>query len=88
MNAMGNNAESWEKLQMSTMNDVWGKIWPECVQNFCGFAQQALPKIHENIMALTNDLGSEDILEADIVELLQFNREDLSNEELIKLEQE
>lgn len=65
MNAVDNIAELWEEIWESTVNGVWRKIWPEYNQ------PETTPRVNENIMALANYMGFEDIMEADVVDLLQ-----------------
>lgn len=57
------------------MNSMWRKIWPEHVPNFYEFARpETIPEIHKNTVALASDLAFEEIMEADVMELLQSHR--------------
>lgn len=54
----------YSQLKASTMNVVWRIIWPKCVHDFLGFAKPETikNKNFENIVALANDTGFEDIM--------------------------
>ncbi|XP_020844762.1 tigger transposable element-derived protein 1 [Phascolarctos cinereus] len=88
MNAVDNIAEAWDELEPSLMNSAWKKIWPECVHAHDASQTETITQIQQDIVALANDLGFGELLEADVGQLLQSHDEDLSNEELMQLEQE
>ncbi|XP_036607845.1 CENPB DNA-binding domain-containing protein 1 [Trichosurus vulpecula] len=88
MNAVDNIAEAWDELEPSLMNSVWKKIWPECVHVHDVSQIETITQIQQDIVALANDMGFEELVEADVGQLLQSHDEDLSNEELTQLEQE
>lgn len=79
-------AESWSEVKESTMNAVWKKIWPECVHNFTGFPQ-VRPVVTE-VVNLAHKAGMEEVDEEDVSELLTSHEKELTNEELIAIEQE
>lgn len=79
-------AESWNEVKESTMNAVWKKIWPECVHNFAGFPQ-VCPVVTE-VVSLAHKAGMEEVDEEDVNELLTSHEQELTNEELIAIEQE
>ena len=79
-------AESWNEVKESTMNAVWKKIWPECVHNFTGFPQ-VRPVVTE-VVNLAHKVGMEEVDEEDVSELLTSHEKELTNEELIAIEQE
>ncbi|KAM9191847.1 tigger transposable element-derived protein 1-like [Dugong dugon] len=88
MDAVDNIAVAWEELKPATMNSVWKKIWPECVQ-FQSFSQtDNITRLQQNIVTLAKNVTFEKVVEADVGQLLQSHEEDLSNEELMQLEQE
>ncbi|KAM9607502.1 tigger transposable element-derived protein 1 [Trichechus inunguis] len=88
MDAVDNIAVAWEELKPATMNSVWKKIWPECVQ-FQSFSQtDNITRLQQNIVTLAKNVTFEEVVEADVGQLLQSHEEDLSNEELMQLEQE
>ncbi|XP_068941605.1 tigger transposable element-derived protein 1-like [Petaurus breviceps papuanus] len=88
MNAVDNIAEAWDELEPSLMNRVWEKIWPECVHLHDVSQIETITQIQQGIVALANDLGFGEVVETDVVQLLQSHDEDLSNEELMQVEQE
>ncbi|XP_042226470.1 tigger transposable element-derived protein 1-like [Homarus americanus] len=71
-NAKNNIADSWDEVKNTTMNDVWKNIWPECIQDFQGFPQvQTLNEAQQEIIALANGAGLEDVDQDGVVELLE-----------------
>ncbi|XP_036599095.1 tigger transposable element-derived protein 1-like [Trichosurus vulpecula] len=89
LNAVYNVAESWEELEAATMNSGWKKLWPECVSSdHEALPAEAVRQIEQEIVSLAHKLGFGDIVEADVAQLLQSRGADLSNEELMQLEQE
>ncbi|XP_043837136.1 CENPB DNA-binding domain-containing protein 1 [Dromiciops gliroides] len=88
MNAVDNIAEAWDELEPSLMNSVWKKMWPECVHVHDVSQIETITQIQQDIVALANDIGFGELVEADVGQLLQSHDEDLSNEELMQLEQE
>ncbi|XP_042227670.1 tigger transposable element-derived protein 1-like isoform X2 [Homarus americanus] len=89
MDAAENIAESWDEVTPSVMNGVWKNIWPECTHDFHSFPQaESIHQIQQDIVTLANDVGFAEVIEDDVVELLQSHRGDLSNEDLMLLEQE
>ncbi|XP_054566303.1 tigger transposable element-derived protein 1 isoform X1 [Eptesicus fuscus] len=88
LDAVDNIAIAWEALRPATMNSVWKKIWPQCVQ-FQNFSQtDNIAQLQKNIMTLAKTLAFEELVEADVDQLLQSHEDALSNEELMQLEQE
>ncbi|KAG0702294.1 Tigger transposable element-derived protein 1 [Chionoecetes opilio] len=83
-NAIDNIAESWDEVTPSNMNAVWKKLWPECVHNFKGFPEPT-PVVRE-IVNLAHTAGMDEV-GGDIVELLASHDEELSNEDLMAIEQ-
>ncbi|XP_042205115.1 obscurin-like [Homarus americanus] len=54
-----------------------------------GFSQaESLQKVQQDIVTLANNVSFEEVMENDVVELLDSHREDLTNEDLMMLEQE
>ncbi|XP_042221477.1 tigger transposable element-derived protein 1-like [Homarus americanus] len=89
LDAVDNIAESWDEVKTSAINDSWKNIWPECVHEFHGFSQaESLQQVQQDIVTLANNVGFEGVIENDVVELLESHREDLTNEDLMMLEQE
>uniref|UniRef100_UPI00358F6F9C uncharacterized protein isoform X1 n=1 Tax=Myxine glutinosa TaxID=7769 RepID=UPI00358F6F9C len=85
-NAVDNIAASWDEVTQANMNGVWRKLWPECVHDFRGFVN--VPEIHPEIVGLAKEAGFDEVDLDDVVELLESHGEDLSNQDLIELEQQ
>ncbi|KAK3884365.1 hypothetical protein Pcinc_011376 [Petrolisthes cinctipes] len=83
---LDNIRDAWEELPPSTMNGVWRKIWPECIYGFKGFPQQSI--LTKEIVRLAQQAGFEEVDENDVTELLESQNEELTNEDLMELEQE
>ncbi|CAM2097603.1 unnamed protein product [Caretta caretta] len=67
------------------MNGVWRKLWPECANDLKGFKND-VPAMKKEILGLAEKVGFDEVEEADITQLLQSHREELTNEDLIQLE--
>ncbi|XP_042221899.1 tigger transposable element-derived protein 1-like, partial [Homarus americanus] len=53
-----------------------------------GFSQaESLQQVQQDIVTLANNVGFEEVIENGVVELLESHREDLTNEDLMMLEQ-
>lgn len=83
---LDNIRDAWDEVSPSTMNGVWRKIWPECVYGFKGFPQQ--DTLTKDIVKLAQQAGFEEVDENDVTELLESHNEELTNEDLLELEQE
>ncbi|XP_011377427.1 CENPB DNA-binding domain-containing protein 1 isoform X1 [Pteropus vampyrus] len=88
MDAMDNIAVAWEALRPATMNSVWEKIWPQCVQSQSVSQTDNIARLRRNIVTLARTVAFEEIVEADVDQLLQSHEEALSNEGLMQLDQE
>ncbi|CAD7689291.1 unnamed protein product [Nyctereutes procyonoides] len=88
LDAIDNIAVAWEELRPATMNSVWKKIWPECVQFHSVSQTDDIAQLQQNIVTLAKNVAFEEVVEADVDQLLRSHEEDLSNEELMQLEQE
>ncbi|XP_057575700.1 tigger transposable element-derived protein 1-like [Hippopotamus amphibius kiboko] len=89
LDAVYNISESWEEVPSATLNGGWRKLWPECLQHdACGPHVESLPQIRREVVSLAHRLGFREVAEVDVVELLQSQGADLSNEELVGLEQQ
>lgn len=88
MDAVDNVAVAWEELRPATMNSVWKKIWPECVHFQSVSQTDNIAQLQQNIVTLAKNVAFEGAVEADVDQLLRSHEEDLSNEELMQLEQE
>uniref|UniRef100_A0A9L0RCY8 HTH CENPB-type domain-containing protein n=1 Tax=Equus caballus TaxID=9796 RepID=A0A9L0RCY8_HORSE len=88
MDAVDNIAVAWEELRPATMNSVWKKIWPECVQFQSVSQTDNIAQLQQNIVNLAKNVAFGEVVEGDVEQLLQSHEEDLSNEELMQLGQE
>lgn len=83
--AIDNVAESWDEIKASEMNAVWRKLWPECVHRFQGFPKTQ--PVVRDIVGLAHEAGMDEVGEEDIDELLASHSEELSNEDLMAINQ-
>ncbi|DAA20259.1 TPA: CENPB DNA-binding domains containing 1-like [Bos taurus] len=88
VDAVDNIAVAWGELRPATMNSVWKKIWPECVQFQSASQTDGIAQLQQNIVILAKSVAVGEVGEADVDQLLQSHEEGLSNEELMQLEQE
>ncbi|GAB5582602.1 CENPB DNA-binding domain-containing protein 1 [Prionailurus iriomotensis] len=88
IDAVDNIALAWEALRPATMNSVWKKIWPECVRFQSVSQTDNIAQLQQNIVTLAKNVAFEEVVEADVDQLLRSHEEDLSNTELMQLEQE
>ncbi|XP_006173803.2 CENPB DNA-binding domain-containing protein 1 [Camelus ferus] len=88
MDAVDNIAVAWEELRPATMNSVWKKIWPECVQFQSVSQTDNIARLRQNIVTLAQNVALGEVLGAAVDQLLCSHEEDLSNEELMQLEQQ
>lgn len=88
LDAVDNIAIAWEALRPATMNSMWKKIWPQCVQFQSVSQTDNIARLQQNIVTLARNVAFEEIVEADVDQLLRSHEEALSNEELMQLEWE
>ncbi|XP_055521162.1 tigger transposable element-derived protein 1-like [Leucoraja erinacea] len=88
LNATRNIAAAWKDVTLQCMKCVWKKVMKTHVDTFKGFNKDsAVDNIVRNkILVLGNQLEL-DIDEEDIHELVDIEAEELSNEDLIELEE-
>lgn len=75
---------AWKEVTALTMNSVWKKIWPEVSAN-----DKEIPNIElctEETKELFHAAGFKDIVIGDISDLLLAHDEELTNDELLQLE--
>ncbi|XP_068226561.1 tigger transposable element-derived protein 1-like [Palaemon carinicauda] len=78
---------SWREVQKSNLNGVRKHLTPQFVNDFTGFDQDdESQKILNNLVDLSKKLEL-DLEEEDFHELLEFHGEELSNEDLMELEE-
>ena len=77
---------SWQEVCQSTLNGSWKNLWPACVispdGNYSSFEEECV----QDSIEISRTLGFEGIAVTDITELLESHNEELSNEELLQLE--
>ncbi|CAM4463223.1 unnamed protein product [Lepidochelys kempii] len=86
LNGMENMDASWEEVTSQCMNGVWHHAWPDAVHSFLGF--DAIPALEQEIVKLVKDVSLAEVEGDDVQELLEYNGEQLTNEELIELDQQ
>ncbi|KYO33866.1 CENPB DNA-binding domain-containing protein 1-like [Alligator mississippiensis] len=69
------------------MNGVWRKLWADCVQD-SQEVEEPVVTIQDNIVELGRKIGFVELEPKEIQELIDSNREKLSNEDLIQIEQQ
>ncbi|XP_006902931.1 PREDICTED: tigger transposable element-derived protein 1-like [Elephantulus edwardii] len=87
MDAVDNIVVAWEALKPVTMNSLWKKIWPECVQCHSLPRTDNITQLRQDIMTLARNVACEEVTDADLGRLLQSHEDDLSNQELMQLQQ-
>ncbi|KAH1186904.1 hypothetical protein KIL84_019653 [Mauremys mutica] len=86
LKGMENIDTSWEQVTLQCMNGVWPRAWPDAVHSFMGF--DAIPALKQEIVKLVKDVGFEEVEEYDVQDLLESHAEQLTDEELIELDQQ
>ena len=84
--ASDNISEVWKEIKDSSMNAVWQKLWPECVNDFGGFPITE-PVVRE-IVTLSHQVGFNEVTEGDVNNLLDSHAEELTNEDLMAIDQD
>uniref|UniRef100_A0A8D1GBG6 HTH CENPB-type domain-containing protein n=1 Tax=Sus scrofa TaxID=9823 RepID=A0A8D1GBG6_PIG len=75
MDAVDNIAVAWEQLRPATMNSVWKKMWPECVQFQNGSQADSIAQLQGNIGSLADKVALGEVAEADVARLLRSHEE-------------
>lgn len=89
LNAVQNIAAAWEEVTQQCMNGVWKKVLKTYVNTFKGFNKDpAVDDIVSNKILVLGKQLELDIDEEDIHELVGIETEEISDEELIELEEE
>ena len=83
--AIANLGDALDRLTVSMRNSVWRKLCPEAVNDFQGFEPTA---INMAIVTLAKEAGFEETDEDDIAELLASHDKELTDEELMQLQEE
>jgi hypothetical protein len=80
--------EAWAAITHSCMNGVWKQMCPHLVHNRKGFSvDEDLNQTIEKIVQLANTVGFNEVDLDDVVDVLMSCKEELSNEDLIELEE-
>ena len=87
MKAIDNLSVAWQEVKTTNMNRVWRKIWPECIGYLLGF-EQPINEVHEQIVGVAHHAGLIEGEVEDVVELLESHGEELSNDDLMQMEQQ
>ena len=87
LEAIDNLSVAWQEVKTTNMNRVWRKIWPECIGDFHGL-EQPINEVHEQIVGLAHHTGLIEGEAEDVVELLESHGEELSNDDLMQMEQQ
>nr|XP_042711711.1 tigger transposable element-derived protein 1-like [Chrysemys picta bellii] len=85
LNGVGNTHAAWKMVTSQCRNGVWHHAWLDAVHSFLGF--DAIPALEQEIVKLAKDVGLAEV-EDDVQELLDSHNEQLTNEELIELDQQ
>ena len=85
-NAIDTIADAWDEVKDSNMNGVWKKVWPDCINSFTGFPR--VQPVVRDIVGLAHTAGMDEVDEEGVNELLESHEEELSNEDLMLLEQD
>jgi DDE superfamily endonuclease./Tc5 transposase DNA-binding domain./CENP-B N-terminal DNA-binding domain. len=81
--------EAWAAVTSLCMNGVWKHMCPYLVHDCKGFTvDEDLNQTIEKIVQLANIVGFNEVDLDDVVDVLMSDKEELSNEDLIELEEE
>ena len=96
--AIQNIDESWQEVTVSNMRAVWKHIIPHCANDFGGFAEhcandfvgfaEQVTTVVEEITDIGRQLGFDEIDNENVHELIESHAEDLSDNDLINMEQQ
>jgi hypothetical protein len=80
------NKDAWNAVTESKLEEVWKKLCPEFVQETEGF-ENPIANVTETVIEIANRLDLE-VSPEDVTELFQSHSQDLSNEDLIEIEEQ
>lgn len=86
LDAVDNITVAWEALRPARMNNVWKKIWPQCVQFQSVSQTDKIAQLQQSIVTLARNVAFGEIAEADVDQLLRSREAALSNEDLMQLD--
>ncbi|TEA37518.1 hypothetical protein DBR06_SOUSAS8810053, partial [Sousa chinensis] len=78
---------AWREVMATTINGVWKKLCLQFVHDFHGFenVDEESKEVFSNLVTLS-EKPELDLQEDDFIELLAVQHEELTNEDLMKLE--
>lgn len=85
--AIKNIAEAWDEVKDTNMRGVWKKLCPQLTQEFLGFTDDEIAETRQTVVAIGNQLHL-DITENDVIELLDSHGKELTNEDLMELDEQ
>ncbi|KAM4694159.1 tigger transposable element-derived protein 1-like isoform 1-T2 [Discoglossus pictus] len=85
--AIKNIADSWEEVKQSTMKGAWNKLCPQFSDEFLGFIEEEIAEARQAVVDCGNALQL-DINENDVIDLLESNSQELTNEDLMEIEKQ
>ncbi|KAF7235282.1 Tigger transposable element-derived protein 1 [Varanus komodoensis] len=85
--AIKNIADSWDEVKQSAMKGVWNKVCPQFTNSFQGSTDDSVAEARQAVVDLGNALHL-NISEKDVVELLKSHSEELSDEDLMEIEEQ
>lgn len=85
--AIKNIADAWAEVKETNMRGVWKNLCPQFTEEFLGFTDEEISATRQAVVTIGNQLQL-DISENDIIELLDSHGQELSNEDLMELEQQ
>ena len=83
--AIANLGDAFDKLTVSMRNSIWRKLCPDAVNDFKVFEPST---INTAIVALSKEAGFVEVDENDVEDLLTSHEKELTNEELVQLQEE
>ncbi|XP_072263547.1 tigger transposable element-derived protein 1-like [Pyxicephalus adspersus] len=85
--AIKNIADAWAEVKETTLRGAWKNVCPQFTQEFLGFTDDEIADTRQVVVAIGNELQL-DITENDIIELLDSHDKELTNEDLMEIEQQ
>ncbi|XP_036407883.1 tigger transposable element-derived protein 1-like [Megalops cyprinoides] len=86
LDAVKNIATSWKEIKQSKLNGVWWNLCPEFVTDLHGLTD-TVEDVTENVVRMAGQLQLE-VTAEDVTQLLASHSQELSDEDLLQLEQQ
>ncbi|MEE6509355.1 hypothetical protein FKM82_025734 [Ascaphus truei] len=86
LHAVRNIGEAWNEVKQSNLNGVWRNLCPDFVSDVQGLTE-TVAEVTETVVQMARDLNLE-VETEDIEELLASHSNELSNEDLMQLEEQ